>query len=144
MHVHPDSVWRALADGYSYSGWVVGTRKIREVETGFPAVGKRLHYTVGYGPMRHEGHTEVISSRPGECLELEVHAWPGLAVKIVLTVTALGDDSSEVSITEFPDGGVGRLLRNPLTDMFLKVRNVETLRRLERIANLHGGRVAQR
>jgi hypothetical protein len=133
-----------LADGYSYADWVVGTREIRDVEAGFPAPGTSLHYTVGRGPLRHTGHTKVTSVEPGECLELEVRAWPAAAIYILLKVLKRDDESSEVTIVEYPHRGLGAVLHNPVSDLLLKLRNVETLRRLERVALLHGGRVRTR
>jgi uncharacterized protein YndB with AHSA1/START domain len=144
MQVSPGSVWRALADGYSYADWVVGTREIRDVDAGFPATGSRLHYTVGHGPLRHTGHTEVVSAEPERCLELKIHAWPVVAVRVLIMITGRSEREAEVTMTEHPARGPVALLHNPLSDLALKLRNVETLRRLERVARLHGGHVDQR
>lgn len=129
----PAVVWTALADGFCYADWVVGTSQIRDVDAAFPAPGARIHYTIGRGPFRHEGHTDVISVERGHRIHLEAHAWPLGAAKIELTVEALGD-GSRIHIEEHPSQGLGRRLHNPLIDLFIKARNVETLRRLERVA----------
>lgn len=127
-----DAVWATLTEGHRYCEWVVGTRDIRDVDDGFPDKGKRLHYTAGVGPFQHDGHTEVLTVTPGESLELEAHAWPLGTAKIRLDLTAKGDRATLVTIHEEPEQGVGRTLHNPLVDLALKARNVETLRRLER------------
>lgn len=133
-----DDVWATLSDGYSYAKWVVGTTEIRDVDAGWPAQGTRLHYTVGRGPLRHEGHTEVRSVDDGHRLELEAHAWPAGTARIEIS---LADESGGCAVTlvEHPNRGVGALLHNPVGDALLKVRNVEALRRLERLASRRAG-----
>jgi hypothetical protein len=132
------AVWAVLADGFTYSQWVVGTRAIRDVDDDFPAVGSRLHYTVGHGPLRHQGHTEVVASDEGRRLELEVVAWPAAAVRVVLSLAGRTANRTEVTLVEHPKKGVGALLHNPLSDVVLRLRNVKTLRRLEAVASTRG------
>jgi uncharacterized protein YndB with AHSA1/START domain len=126
-------VWAALSDGFTYSRWVVGTRMIRDVDAGWPAPGSKLHYRIGHGPLRHDGHTEVLSVDPGRRLELEAHAWPVGSARIELTLSAVGD-GCQVQIVEHPKRGAAAWLHNPLGDGLLRLRNVETLRRLEQVA----------
>jgi len=128
-----DAVWRVLTDGHAYASWVVGTSAIRDVDAHWPAVGSRLHYRIGRGPLRHDGHTEVLSVDDGKLLELEAHAWPLGSVRIELT---LQDDPHGclVQMVEHPAQGTAAMLHNPLGDGLLKLRNVEALRRLEKLA----------
>jgi uncharacterized protein YndB with AHSA1/START domain len=65
-----DQVWDVLADGYAYAEWVVGTREIRAVDDGWPAVGTAIHYTVGLGPLTFQGKTIVRRIEPGRQLGL--------------------------------------------------------------------------
>jgi uncharacterized protein YndB with AHSA1/START domain len=134
MHVSREQVWAVLSDGYRYAEWVVGTDHIRDVDSGFPVAGSRLHYTVGRGPLRHEGHTEVLSVDSGQRIELEAHAWPLGTVRIVLRLTN-GHPGCTVEIEEHPRRGLASRLYNPVLDLAVKARNVETLRRLERAAS---------
>jgi uncharacterized protein YndB with AHSA1/START domain len=134
MHVSREQVWAVLCDGHRYAEWVVGTDHIRDVDPGFPAVGSRLHYTVGAGPLRHDGHTEVLSVDPGHRIELEAHAWPLGTARIVLRLTN-GHPGCTVEIEEHPRRGLASRLHNPVLDLAVKARNVETLRRLERAAS---------
>jgi uncharacterized protein YndB with AHSA1/START domain len=134
MPVTRDQVWDVLSDGMRYAEWVVGTDHIRDVDSSFPTVGGRLHYTVGRGPLRHEGHTEVLSIDAGRCIELEAHAWPLGTVRIVLRLVD-ADDGCLVEIEEHPRRGIAKTLHNPVLDLLIKGRNVETLRRLERAAH---------
>lgn len=119
-----------LRDGHSYADWVVGTRAIRAVEPGWPAEGTCLHYTVGYGLLRHHDRTRSLDYQPDRRLELEARAWPVGAAHIVLTVE-LRDGGVELRIDEHPHRGLAALVHNPVLDVVIRGRNVETLRRWE-------------
>lgn len=126
----PEQVFDVLRDGKSYEHWVVGTRAIRAVDPGWPAEGARLHYTVGYGPLRKDDVTSSRAYEPDVQLELEAHAWPAGTARIVMRAEP-APGGVHVSIDEAPHRGPAKLLHNPATDLAIKVRNVETLRRLE-------------
>lgn len=128
------TVWRALCDGFSYSSWVVGTSAIRAVDDAWPAPGSRLHYRVGRGPLTHEGHTEVLAMTEGSRLELEAHAWPLGTARIELLLADDPDGGCTVTMVENPARGTAAALHNPIGDGLLKLRNVEALRRLDRLA----------
>ncbi len=40
-------LFAVLSDGWTYSGWVVGTSHIRAVDAAWPAVGARIHHASG-------------------------------------------------------------------------------------------------
>lgn len=128
--LEPADVFTILRDGRTYADWVVGTRKVREVDPGWPKPGTAIHYSVGYGPLRKDDRTESLAFLPNARLELEAKAWPAGTVGIVLTARASGD-GTELTIEEKPRRGPAKLLHNPVLDLLIKVRNVETLRRLE-------------
>lgn len=118
----------------AYSDWVVGTSHIRRVDAGFPAKGTSLHYAVGMGPVRHEGNTEVIDAADGRRLVLEAHAWPAGSMRIEIDLSDATADGCRVRIDERPCRGLAAVLHNPVQDLVLRARNVESLRRLERLA----------
>jgi len=131
------AVWQALSDGHVYSRWVVGTSQIRDVDAGWPAPGTALHYSIGRGPLRHDGHTQVRAVDEGKRLELEAHAWPFGSIHIEIRIEEGGEGAGAgcvVTIVEHPARGAAARLHNPVGDALLKLRNVEALRRLERIA----------
>jgi uncharacterized protein YndB with AHSA1/START domain len=134
MQVSCEQVWAVLSDGHRYAEWVVGTDHIRDVDSGFPAPGSRLHYTVGVGPLRHEGHTEVLSIDATHRIELEAHAWPLGTARIVLRLTNV-QPGCIVEVEEHPRRGLASRLHNPVLDLAVKARNTEMLRRLERAAS---------
>lgn len=129
----PGAVFDVLRDGWVYADWVVGTRAIRAVEPDWPEPGTALHYTVGYGPLRKDDETRSLAYEPDKRLELEAHAWPAGTARIELRAEPT-DGGTLVSIDEHPLRGPAKLLHNPLADLLINLRNVETLRRLERLA----------
>jgi hypothetical protein len=129
----PDDVHAVLADGWTYEHWVVGTRMIRAVDPTWPAPGSRLHYTVGRWPLRKDDETVVLERVDRQTLVLQAKAWPAGSARIVITTSAEAA-GVRVEIEEHPDQGVAARLHNPLLDLAIKVRNVETLRRLEQVA----------
>ena len=129
----PEAVFEVLRDGRSYQEWVVGTRAIRDVERGWPEPGTKLHYTVGYGPSRKDDETRSQAYEPDHRLELEAHAWPAGSARIELRAEPV-EDGTLVTIDEHPVRGLARRLHNPALDLLIRVRNVETLRRLESLA----------
>lgn len=135
--VSEQAVFDVLRDGTTYGEWVVGTRAIRDIDTGWPQEGTRLHYTVGYGPLRKDDVTTSRDYAPDRRLELEAHAWPMGTARIVLQAES-GPDGTRVSIEEHPKRGMAARLHNPALDLLIKVRNVETLRRLEKLARHRG------
>jgi hypothetical protein len=62
--VAPDEMFTLLLDPYAYPKWVVGTRRVREVDRDWPSVGARFHHTVGVGPFSTRDSTRMLTSRP--------------------------------------------------------------------------------
>lgn len=131
--VDPKDVFDVLRDGDSYAHWVVGTRKIRATDPGWPAPGTAIHYTIGYRPLRKDDKTTSRVYEPDQRLELEAFAWPAGSARIDIRAekVAIG---TLVSVEEHPKSGIGAMIHNPLSDAFAFLRNVEGLRRLEGLA----------
>ena len=126
----PSDVFAVLRDGLSYAQWVVGTRQIRAVDEGWPEAGTRIHYTVGWWPLRKDDVTTSRRFEPDRRLELEVQVWPAGTAGIALQVEQVPQGVAVV-LDEAPAGGVLKLLHNPALNLLVTLRNVETLRRLE-------------
>ena len=126
----PRDVFDVLRDGETYGHWVVGA-SVREVDPGWPAPGTRLHYQVGWRLLHLYDETVSRAYEPDRRLELEAVARPVGTARILLTAepTARG---TMVSLTEHPERGPARVLYTRAADLLVRVRNVETLRRLER------------
>ena len=125
----PQQVWDVLADGWLYPLWVVGASRMREVDDHWPAVGARLHHSVGSWPLLVDDTTEVVEAVPGSRLVLEARAWPSGSAGVTLHLDAVGAET-EVTIVEDAVAGPARLVPKPLRDAPLKWRNVEAMRRL--------------
>lgn len=128
-----DQVFAVLADGWLYSGWVVGTSHMRAVEAQWPAAGSRLFHAAGLWPATARDETVVDAVVPGERPELTAKGRPFGSAKIVVE---LRDDGSGCLVTmhETPVAGPGSWLHNPLTEALLIRRNTESLARLATLA----------
>lgn len=130
----PAAVWAVLADPSSYGDWVVGSKLIRGADPGFPAVGTKLHHTVGFGPFSLDDETEVLEQQPEVKLVLKAKGRPFGTANVVLELRPAGG-GTHVSIDESAGDLLSRLTSlNPVLDPLVRVRNVETLRRLRRLA----------
>ena len=133
MPVPPQAVWDALADPAGYGYWVVGSKEIRDAEPGFPAPGTKFHHTIGFGPLTLQDHTEVIEAVEPKFLRLRAKGRPLGTAKVILRMTPV-DGGTSVEIEEDPDGSYALLRFSPLLQVATKVRNAESLMRLEELA----------
>lgn len=129
----PERVWETLADPASYGYWVVGSKDIRDAEPGFPAEGTRFHHRVGFGPLTISDHTEVLESSPPHLLRLKAKARPLGTAIVTLSIEPDGD-GSRVTMVEDPGDSLTAFVFNPLTHLFVRGRNVESLDRLRELS----------
>jgi uncharacterized protein YndB with AHSA1/START domain len=130
INASPEAVWEVLADGWLYPLWVVGASRMRDVDESWPAVGSRLHHSVGVWPGLIDDHTEVLEAEPGRRILLRAKGWPMGEADVLLELEPSGPDTTQVRIHEKPVKGPGTLVPPPLVDPMLKWRNTEALRRL--------------
>ncbi|MBN9129272.1 MAG: SRPBCC family protein [Paenarthrobacter ureafaciens] len=133
-------VWKVIADGWLYPGWVVGASRIRAVDGHWPQVGAKLHHSVGVWPFLIDDSTSVTAVETGRSLELLARGWPMGEAKVLITVEESGPEECRVSISEDAVRGPGKLVPKVLRDPVIDVRNNETLRRLELMAVGGAGR----
>ncbi len=133
MRVAPAAIWGALAEPATYGDWVVGSRRIRDADNGWPAPGTRFHHTIGVGPLSVNDHTEALEADPPRLLRMRAKARPFGTAQVTLELTPSGGDTF-VRMTENPDGLASVLALNPLVHVLTKVRNAESLKRLEQVA----------
>jgi uncharacterized protein YndB with AHSA1/START domain len=125
----PDQVWEVLSDGWLYPLFVVGASRMREVDESWPAVGARLHHSVGTWPLLIDDTTEVLEVDEGRRLLLKARGWPAGEAHVEISLRPDGD-STQVTMEEDATAGPGVLVPKPLRDAQLHWRNVEALRRL--------------
>ena len=129
----PERVWDVLADGWLYPLWVVGATRMRDVDETWPAVGSRLHHSVGSWPLLIDDTTSVLECTPQSVLRLRARAWPAGDAQVTIQLSGSGADTL-VEIEEDAESGPGLLVPKPARDLGLHWRNVESLRRLAFLA----------
>jgi uncharacterized protein YndB with AHSA1/START domain len=126
----PEDVFAIFADGSTYSEWVVGAQRIRDVDETWPAPGARLHHSVGVGPITLDDITEVTECEAPYRLVLEAKVRPTGTARVVLQVTIDGS-GTRVQMEEAPVGGPARFLPSWIADPLIDRRNDRALARLK-------------
>ena len=126
-------VWSVIADGWSYSNWVVGTSHMRAVETDWPARGSRLFHASGSWPLVTRDETEVEDCEPGYRLDLTARGRPFGEARVQLELADVAS-GCRITMTETPTAGPGRWMHNPVLELLLVRRNVESLDRLAAVS----------
>ncbi len=130
----PDRVFAVLADGWTYSDWVVGTVHIRDVDKSWPAVGSKLHHKAGPWPFSLQDESEVLEVEQDRLLTLRAGLWPAGEATIKFELTPDGPGRTRVTMFEDFHAGPLHWIRNKINDLVLHRRNIESLRRLSDIA----------
>ena len=128
----PDAVYKVLSDAHCYPHWVVGARRIRDVDGNFPEPGSRFHHAVGFGPLELKDHTEVVSAEPDRRMVLSARARPATVASIDLQLEGRGN-STKVVMYEETEKGPARMIPGPLRNLLLEFRNAWSLIRLKRL-----------
>ncbi len=129
-----EDVFAVLADGWTYSDWVVGTAHIRAVDEGWPAPGSVLHHTAGPWPFSLRDRTVSQRCEPPELLVMSPHLWPLGEATVTITLEEREPGRTLVGIHEDFERGPLLWLRTTLNDLALHYRNRESLRRLGDLA----------
>ena len=130
----PDRVFAVLADGWTYSDWVVGTAHIRDVDPTWPAPGSKLHHKAGPWPFSLQDSSTVVAVVPGKELTLKAGLWPLGQACVRIILEPVGPASTKITMEEDFEAGPLLFVRNKINDLVLHRRNVESLRRLADIA----------
>jgi uncharacterized protein YndB with AHSA1/START domain len=133
VHASAAEVWQVLADGWLYPLWVVGATRMRDVDPSWPAVGARLHHSVGVWPAVLDDDTEVLEVVPRQLLRLRARGWPAGAAEVEITLTTVPGGTA-VDIAEDVVSGPARVVPGPLRRPGIRFRNRETLTRLALLA----------
>ncbi len=133
MNAPPEAVWAVLADPGGYAYWVVGSKRIRDAEPEWPAPGSKFHHTIGVGPLTLDDHTVSLEAEPPRRLMLRAKGRPAGTATVILELEPRAG-GTQVRITENPDGVFSPMALNPLVHVATKLRNAESLMRLEELA----------
>lgn len=129
-----EDVFAVLADGWTYSDWVVGTAHIRAVDEGWPRAGTVLHHTAGPWPLSLRDRTVSVRCEPPGLLIVSPHLWPLGEATVTITLEELAPHRTLAGIHEDFARGPLRWLRTAANDLALHFRNKESLRRLGDLA----------
>ena len=129
-----EQVYAILADGWTYSDWVVGTAHIRDVDRSWPAVGSKLHHKIGPWPLSLQDASTVVAAEPGRSLTLRAGLWPLSEATVRIELVPVDGMNTRVTIHEDFHAGPLHWAKNKINDLVLHGRNVEALRRLAELA----------
>jgi uncharacterized protein YndB with AHSA1/START domain len=129
----PQRVFDQLADGWLLPLWLVGAAHIRAVDPGWPAVGTRVHHSVGIWPVLISDTTSVVAVEPPRELVLHARIWPVGEARVGMTMREDGNGTC-ITMTEAAASGPAWWFENPLQRWWLKHRNAESLARLAAVA----------
>ncbi|WP_405434180.1 SRPBCC family protein [Micromonospora sp. NBC_00617] len=130
----PQQVFDVLADGWTYSDWVVGTAHMRDVDDAWPRVGSQLHHRTGPWPFSLQDASTVLACEPPHRLVLRAGLWPAGEAIVTFTLEPVDGSATRVRLGEDFAAGPLRWVRNKANDLVLHLRNRETLDRLSDIA----------
>ena len=136
VQASPGDVFAVLAEGWFYSGWVVGTSHMRAVQASWPQVGSKLFHASGVWPLVARDVTVVRDMDPDRRLELDAQARPFGTARVVIEL-APREGGTQVTMSENPVSGPGKWLHNPAAEAVLRRRNVESLARLTALVERH-------
>lgn len=128
-----DRVWEVMADGWTYSQWVVGNSRMRAVDENWPAAGATINHSIGVWPFVVNDETVSLECLPERKLVLLAKTGPiGAArVTLLLTETLHG---CRVEMSEVPAQGPMNLIPDGIAAIATDVRNRECLWRLDNLA----------
>src|SRR5918997_5780139 len=135
----PSRVFEVLSDPDSYGEWVTGSKQVRDADPDFPAPGSRFHHTVGFGPITVSDHTVVEEVKRPQRVKLRAKARPLATAHVTLELKRKGRSKTEVTMIEDPADLVSALVfYHPLTQLLVRGRNDESLRRLGELTTARG------
>ncbi|MDF3312012.1 SRPBCC family protein [Rhodococcus sp. T2V] len=126
-------VWSVLSDGWMYPVWVVGAARMRAVDDDWPAVGSRLHHSVGLWPALLNDNTEVLSAVTERELRLLARALPASQAEVTVLLEPRGT-GCHLEMSEIVAHPPFNRIPRKVHDTLVYPRNRECLRRLTLIA----------
>ncbi|MGV0645000.1 SRPBCC family protein [Mycolicibacterium sp. XJ879] len=126
-------VWDVMADGWTYSQWVVGNSRMRAVDPNWPDPGSKICHSIGVWPLLLDDVTVVEHSEPLEQLVLHAKGRPIGGARITLRLSDI-PGGCRVEMEECPVSGPAAVLPDRLSDLAVWPRNRETLWRLGALA----------
>ena len=122
----PDAVWDVLEDAFSYPRWIVGSDRTLSADDTWPAPGSefRVRFPLGF-----RDRTRSRELEPGRRIVLDAAAGVFGPTRVIIT-TEPERDGTCVTMVEDPAGRLWPLRHLPPVHLVLRLRNLESLRRL--------------
>lgn len=127
-------VWDVLADGWTYSGWVVGNSRIRAVSADWPAPGSRILHSIGTWPVVIDDETVVESCDPGRELVLMAKVRPAGKARITMRLSDSDTGGCRIEMSEVATSAPVRWIPDAVQLLGVAPRNRECTWRLALIA----------
>lgn len=93
-------VWAVMADGWTYSQWVVGNSRMRAVDPDWPAVGTTIEHSIGVWPLLLDDVTVVEDCQPLEQLVLLAKGRPFGKARITLRLFDIDGGGCRIEMAE--------------------------------------------
>jgi hypothetical protein len=127
-------VWHVMADGWTYSQWVVGNSRMRAVDPQWPKVGSSIKHSIGVWPLLLNDVTVVEDCQPLEQLVLLAKGRPFGKARITLRLFDIDGGGCRIEMAEVPVGAPMGWVPNRVALAAAFVRNRECTSRLAMIA----------
>lgn len=129
-----EQVWAVMADGWTYSQWVVGNSRMRAVDPDWPQPGSTIRHSIGVWPLLLDDLTVVEDCQPLERLVLLAKGRPFGKARITLRLFDIEGGGCRIEMAEVPVGAPMGWVPNRLALAAAFPRNRECTWRLAAIA----------
>jgi polyketide cyclase/dehydrase/lipid transport protein len=128
-----ERVWDVIADGWTYTQWVVGNSRTRAVDPNWPEPGASIKHSVGVWPLVINDATVVESCDAPRQLVLRAHLGRLGAARITMRLHET-PQGCRVEMIEVPVEGPAGVIPDRLALAAVYPRNRECLLRLAALA----------
>lgn len=122
----PAAVWSVLEDPFAYPRWIVGSDRTLSADETWPAPGSEFRVRLAVGV---RDRTRSRALEPGRRLVLDAATGLFGPTRVIIT-TEPRANGTWLTMVEDPVGRLGLLRYVPAVQIALRLRNVESLRRL--------------
>ena len=129
-----EQVWAVIADGWTYSQWVVGNSRMRAVDADWPKVGSTIRHSIGIWPLVLDDLTVVQDCQPFERLVLLAKGRPLGKARITLRLSDIDGGGCRIDMAEVPVGAPMGWVPNRVALAAAVPRNRECTWRLAALA----------
>ena len=130
----PAAVWAVLEDPYSYPRWIVGSDRTLSADRTWPAPGSAFRVRL---PLGFTDSTKSRELRSGTRIVLDAAAGIFGPARVTIT-TEPREGGTRVTMVEDPAGKLAPLRYVPAVHLLLRLRNIESLRRLRKLVETGG------